>query len=425
MRYLQEAEYYLSRIWFDYLGGRYEGRGILNWEPEQGFHIEAFIERERENGPLPDLIEIGKVGLLRKDDIGIVRMKSPGFHLAVARVPLFDRADVIVEKRLSVKLGSITFYRTNPIYVDDTDFYGRAFFEAENLLLPDTIITKKDISGYQGGTKIDRGINYDIDNNHAVFAHIAEDKTIELFWRLSKSKWSKTDSFNWPEAIRYALSVLSGQEVRLLQKETDFLLYGRRQVYKRELGQHLGVLSPLPQDILLKREFFILLTEFFAKNEQNAVISRRIFDQILEASRQETLQGKELLLSTILEATLRTIENCPFKPGDNSFDMKVSLENFRKNYLSTYWEDACEKAYKVWRRLRHRNAHPDWLIGKGGAMSQENMESSLDDMIFLSRFYGYMILSLAGMTIMGKPVFPKTHRDWKASIIIKPNKPNI
>lgn len=421
MTYLQETEYVLSRIWFDYLGGHYEGRGIMNWKPEQGFHLEAFIERESETCPLPELIEIGKVGIIHKDDIGIVRMKSPRFYLAIASVPLFDRADVIVEKRLSVKLGNIVFYSPNPIYVDDSNFYGRAFFEAENLLLPDMIITKKGIGIYSGETEIDRGIEYDIVNNHAVFAHIAEDNTIELFWRLSKSRWNKTDSLNWPEAIRYALSVLSGQEVRVLQRETDFSFYGRRQVSKRESSHHLGILSPLPPNSLLNRELFVLLIEFFAKNGRNAMICRRVFDQMLETSRQETWQGKELLLSTILEATLRTIENHPFKPGDNSFNLKDSLRRFQGKYLSTHCNDACERAYKVWRRLRHRNAHPDWLIGEGGALSEDEIEDSIDDIIFLSRFYGYMMLGLAGMTTMGRPTFPKTHREWNSGVIIKPN----
>jgi len=47
------------------------------------------------------------------------------------------------------------------------------------------------------------------------------------------------------------------------------------------------------------------------------------------------------------------------------------------------------------------------------------MEKSLDDMIFLSRFYGYMILALAGFRDL-KPDFPKPHSEWSPAIKIYP-----
>ena len=44
-------------------------------------------------------------------------------------------------------------------------------------------------------------------------------------------------------------------------------------------------------------------------------------------------------------------------------------------------------------------------------MSHEKAEQTLDDMIFLSHFYGYMILALAGVSDL-KPLFPAPHKQW-------------
>ncbi|MGB3495662.1 MAG: hypothetical protein WBA57_23235 [Elainellaceae cyanobacterium] len=71
--------------------------------------------------------------------------------------------------------------------------------------------------------------------------------------------------------------------------------------------------------------------------------------------------------------------------------------------------------------LRDRNAHPDWLFNKGGYLSTAEKEQALDSMIFLSHFYGYMILSLAGVKDL-KPTFPPPHRQWGSAYNLQPAK---
>ncbi len=66
--------------------------------------------------------------------------------------------------------------------------------------------------------------------------------------------------------------------------------------------------------------------------------------------------------------------------------------------------------------LRDRNAHPDWLFKQGGALSKEETEKALDNMIFLSRFYGYMILTLAGFKNL-EPKFPQPHKEQSPLVI--------
>lgn len=59
---------------------------------------------------------------------------------------------------------------------------------------------------------------------------------------------------------------------------------------------------------------------------------------MVEASREHTLQAQELLCSTIIEAALRGIDNCPF--GSNTkpkWTPERSLKNFIPKFLGEEW----------------------------------------------------------------------------------------
>jgi len=185
--------------------------------------------------------------------------------------------------------------------------------------------------------------------------------------------------------------------------------------------ESLGILTLFDSDQIDKKTF-VDLTEFLVRNVEQARICDSLFYQVLEASRQRSWQATELLLSTALEAALRSIEGVPFttKKSKNKqqWNIRASLESFRKKYLSEEWVSVLEKVLRAHLRLRDRNAHPDWLLGTGGALSNIEMENSLDDMILLSRFYGYMILALSGNKSL-KPIFPVPHRNWRPPITVE------
>jgi antitoxin ParD1/3/4 len=77
--------------------------------------------------------------------------------------------------------------------------------------------------------------------------------------------------------------------------------------------------------------------------------------------------------------------------------------------------------------LRDRNAHPDWLFSQGGSLSEAEQVQSLDNMLLLSRFYGYMILALAGFKNL-EPIFPPPHKTSGAAATVtrvEENSPNV
>jgi hypothetical protein len=410
--YFKKTEYVLERLWFDYLGSRYEGRGIMTWNPDEGFHIEAFLEKP--SVPLPKTINLGETRIVRKGDISSIRMKPHGFDWAIAsNARLIDRYDILWQNRLSINLNRVIFSESE-VSNQNLDWHGTALYETKRQpILPNYV--KSEV--WLNNQKIEWSVNplgiwYEDEQNQRIAGRLIDDRHLKLHWKLSKSLWSKTDSWRWSEAAQDALSIWFGETIWLLQREVQRGNQRYIEVKKRGNLNSLGLLSPFGSQRRLNKNLFIGLTEFLVRNERDATICRNIFQQMLEASRQQSWQATELLLSTILEAALRSVDGHPFRPKKDSWNVGKSLTQFFENYLSDKWTPLHSEVMKAHTYLRDRNAHPDWLFSQGGYLSEEEKEKSLDTMIFLSRFYGYMILTLAGFKEL-EPKFPKVHNEWE------------
>ncbi len=127
--YFKKTEYVLERLWFDYLGSRYEGRGIMTWNPDEGFHIEAFLEKP--SVPLPKTINLGETRIVRKGDISSIRMKPHGFDWAIAsNARLIDRYDILWQNRLSINLNRVIFSESE-VSNQNLDWHGTALYETK------------------------------------------------------------------------------------------------------------------------------------------------------------------------------------------------------------------------------------------------------------------------------------------------------
>jgi hypothetical protein len=392
--YFEEKEYIADDIRFHYLGGLYSGHGILTWNPENGFHLKAFVIRS--GPPLPKYMTFGGVRVVPKTALRPICMRLRHSGRAVAaNALLIDRLDVVGRNFLTINLPRVIFFgRTN---ISAQQWVGSALYETgTNLLLPDTVHREVLISGekYTSSQSTD-GIRYDT-LEHKIVGITHEDHYLEFDWSLSCQNWSKNHSWQWGESARYALAIILGRTIDLLKQE---VYRGDRQIIdirKRQSIQRLAPFLPLGIDYKLDKDIFIRLTEFFMLGGSHVQTCRNIINQMAEASAQKSDQATELLLSTVLEAVLRNVYQHPFRPGDNSFDVGVRLNQFRQQFLSDQWKTTCVKVLEARKRLRHRNAHPDWLFTQGGSLSDGERAIALEDMIFLSRFYGCMILALAG-----------------------------
>jgi len=419
MDYFKEAEYILELLYFHYRGNRYQGRGIMTWNPDEGFHLEAFLDKQ---GKVLQRIELGKVGIAHKTNVCSIRMRPRGYDWAIApniRLTASDEIN-ISNGHLSVNFGRVFFCKSiTPIIsiLDNSIWTGSAIYETKSdLSLPDTVYTDVRINEQQiGQTWKASGILYEDNQQQNLIGHLVDEKQLKLQWKLPKSHWSKAESWRWAIAIQDALSIWYGETLWLLQREVvrgSKKCTELRQKGKLNSLELLSLFGNRPFD----QRTFIGLTEFFARNSPHSDICRRIFWQMVEASRQQSRQASELLISTILEAALRSIDQRPFTPKrDNSWNVGKGLENFFNQYLpSEKWSNIRKQVMRAHSYLRDRNAHPDWLFSQGGSLSEAEQVQSLDSMILLSRFYGYMILALAGCKDL-EPIFPPPHQTWRAA----------
>ena len=224
-----------------------------------------------------------------------------------------------------------------------------------------------------------------------------DENLFEIKWSIPTKIKCKRDLWNWPECVRYALTFFLGETVQLLQREIKVGRIIRIERRKLTKSKSLFPFMPIHNTQLLNKDVLLQLIQYFYNQSAESNVCRKIINQIAEASRQKTLQGAQLLLTTILEAVLRSLNNQPFVPGDRkSFPRKKYLEDFKKKYFSSQWSDSCEKALNIFEDLRHKNAHPDWLTSETDNWTDEAFEEEIKSMSFLSQFYGYMIKALAG-----------------------------
>ncbi len=392
----------------------------MNWNPTEGFHLEAFVERR--GAPEPDKIEFWKPRIIRKQDRRSIRMKVRHGAWAIApNVPLIDLYSVIDEDRLSINLPRIVFIQAMRQRLEDNKFAGSALYASRNwMVFPDVVKQEVRIKGEtisEGSSAA--GLSYADHYHKRVIGRLNDNKQLELYWTLTHPDWTKASAWQWAEGASDALSILSGTEAQLLQRT----LYRGNRIYtdiRRQTDKEdLRVLTLLNETDRLDKGLFIRLAAFFANDKEHSSVCRNILKQMFEAVHQKSWQASELFIATILEAALRNIDNAPFqvKKGKNrQWSISDSLDNFRKRYFSDDWIAACQQALRAHFYLRDKNAHPDWLFTQGGSLSDEETEKSLDQMIFLSRFYGYMILAVVGVKDL-KPVFPKPHKEWRPMMV--------
>ncbi|MBD1857251.1 MULTISPECIES: hypothetical protein [Leptolyngbya] len=378
----------------------------MTWNPEEGFHLEAFLERTQ---IMPRVIRIGRIGVIPRSDYSSFRMRIQGYDWAIAphvHLADFDWFD-IQRGHLSKNFKQVIFCKSRSPYYSNSVWAGSALYvtKSSDLKFTDRVHHFTHISNQQFAENWrSSGIWYNSDGQeYSLRGYLTDQNRLQLHWQIPRSQWSKSQGWRWASAIQDALSIWQGETICLVQREMYRGVQKITEVRQQEPLYSLSFLSPL-DDRKLDRDSLIKLIEFFALNSNNANVCQNIFWQLIEASYQKGWQARELLVSTILEAALRTIYNYPLHQNDNSNGLVQSLlAKFRNDFFSIgsdelkkQWKKECNRVLESFKRLRHRNAHPDWLEDSGGSFSGDRLDKSFNDLILLSRFYGYMMLGLAG-----------------------------
>lgn len=393
----------------------------MDWNPTSGFHIDALMDKTF--NPVDAFKTLGQIIVNTKEDVFPIRLNIRGHGRGIARAyPLAQPKSLFPDNHLCLsKLERVTFFSSLPKEFHSTlPFWsGSALYLTSNKLeFPDHLNTKTELAGRLIYATNSTGLSVDEEENWCISGQQKSDGEFELNWALNRSRWHRNDAWRFGEAARRALSIISAQAVSIARRELSRggqrIVELRRRDDPRKLSYYFWPLLGDDGGVLERwksnKFTFLKLTEFFMRGGANAETCWTIFCQMAEASRQQTRHGQELLLATILEAILRTLYKVPFQEQKSGtkpppYKRKDLMEKFRTEFLSDKWIKACERALEVHTKLRHRNAHPDWLTSPDGTLSKEQLKKSSVGLVFLSRFYGYMILAMAGVKDL-QPLFP-------------------
>ena len=410
--YQSEHDFVVKEARFHYAGAKYEGRGFLRWQPKEGFKLDLLLKRK---GPPIESYSFYWLDIPSKSDYTNLAMTlNGGFRAIIPNLYLGQRHDIVGQDYLSLHPYRVVFLTRHHQY-KDINPCGQALLALheqprfEGLLETEVKVDGKRImsgSSVGGFSHMENGVSvvgvWDSQVKHAV----------TINWTIKSQKAHVQSTWKFAEALGEAIAILSGQSVQILSREVCGMGVLRSELRRTREITDLGILSFFGSGTLIRKVPLVKLTLFLAKESPGAKLCRSILGHMIEAARQETNMAQELLCSMILEAALRTLYQ---RPSDRRLDLQQTLRRFQNDFLGGEWGEPMKRVGAAFKNLRHRNAHPNWLTTPRGAESSENTRQAVDDKIILSRFYGYMILALAGFQGL-KPNFPKPCQEWPPMI---------
>lgn len=396
LSYAEPNELFVRDGQFDYEGARYHGNGWMRWNPETGARINLSADRVR---PAPQgLVTHGMhTGWLRPEHYTTIRMTISGFDWVLApHVGLVDRLDMLFGSYLSVDAKRLVWRDSWPSGRSSalSGHVTLAFHERTGLFTP------LRETAYVGDRKV-------LERHSAGESILAEVDGVEIFGRLdakhrARIGWTASDSTivrksSWAfgYALRAALSLCAGCSASVLERQVARAgrTYRELQSY-REPSRLVGLEWFLPGAGPTSTECLTLALAFLS-NPKLQRMSWGVFSQLLDSYNQRSWGSSELLVALILEGILRTLDNRPFVSG-KKYELQEPLMRLRQSFFPSITKKDCRRALEAQKRLRHHNAHPDWLSTEG-RLTYQSLTQSSDDMAYLSRFYGRVIFEVAGL----------------------------
>ncbi len=195
---------------------------------------------------------------------------------------------------------------------------------SRKLLFPDTLFTETKIGEIDYGQSFSRaGFRFSDNNVKQVIGEIKEDKFLYFNWNLPKENWTKEQHWRFAEALRDALSIYSGEVLQLRYHESYRITRLAREYDSNGKPSSLGLVFCFLDYDIVPKDDIIQLASFLSQPSEHERIIRKIFWQVVDASNQNLISVSELILSTILEASLRTIYGLPFVPRASKANRKA------------------------------------------------------------------------------------------------------
>jgi len=408
--YFQPYKIIADHLYFYFKGYKYSGKGLIKWIPKSGFELDIMFTQPRIRS---SSIEVRSFKIPEKSDYSSIRAWTDCLGWVLVPDINFSRLEMeITSSHISLRFQRIIACENDHYITRGESWWGTSLYRVKSSSrFRDAVEVSTSIKGEVIRLEGKNGFFHEEDETRLV-GYFIESEYLYLSWKLSKSRYSKIKAWNWPLGLQKALAIWLGENCQLLVREMRRDGKKIRETRSEEDISSLGHLSFFG-DANIQKKVILNLADFFCESRTESSVCNLIFEQVLEASKQVTQSSQELLVATTLEAAMRTLYNYPTNRQDSSRGLvsKTLKGRFKSDYLSNDWRKPCAKAIAAFDRLRTRNAHPDWLSDLGRVESVQEKSQALDDLTFLCRFYGYMILALSGFRNL-MPDFPEPYQSW-------------
>jgi len=381
---------------FRHGGCTYQGtNGFLSWKPTEGFHIEAKVKLIE--GRKPSVIEF-QSGPYQPAVITVSMDLEWGVKAIAQDVPLVYDDMLLTSDRLAADVAAMRFESARERPTALPEWNGRATysFRSPNHLLyviPRTTLfprTKAQQTEYLPA------FEHKEDSGETFIGSVPSDGELEVHFALPKGRWSQDEAWAWPEALGWTLCLIYGTTAPLLWREMECDSHTRTEVKAKAPTRSVWFLNEMA-DFERHITYIQTLTAYFAKGGEHALTCRKMIAQINSAAGQGSNAAAELLLATIMEAVFRSVYNEPFRVGGADINLHNKKPDFIGRFLTDEWTEVCSYALEVQRRLRLRNAHPDWMGTDPTVKPWTSTDVRLADMQFLARFYRGLVMAFAGI----------------------------
>jgi hypothetical protein len=371
-------------------GVLFRGRGLVEWNPDEGVKIDGLVDRV--TGHHPRVMHFGGLRFRDPTRYKSLRIRFPGGAKAVLfHSGLGDQFGLMHYGHLRVKLdGLISFeYKRHKTDFEQINMH----FEGDTpVQLPHPAKRDDCIDERLVHRTYFRGLDWQ-DNDSALSVIPHADGTYAVYIKCS----STDNAWRLRSGFEVTWSFFSGKKlVPLFVSVTQ----PRRRIVEliaRRESKSLNIFPVIDKNMVVHPHTLMRLTRFFSSSDVETHVARHLLDQCFIAAESSTWRARSFLISSGLEGAMRTLYGFAFqqKKGRDTFDLSACLKRFQSQYFSDEWSNAIVKVKIAFFRQRDRNAHLDWVTTTDGGLSRQSQVEMYNDLVTLSRFYGYVILAMA------------------------------
>lgn len=390
-----------------YAGLPYSGTGTVRWHPEDGAHIKldvSPVERSLQQ------VDVAWAGVWEASPIRFSKERKAlrcWLILDNGLPPVPTRT--LRTQRLRILQGSS---RT-------PGFHGTASFNVGEISFPNVVETVRRVDDIPYEQRFELLGIVETSQFGSLLGVQDQDGTLELRLHDSNAATTWSPHWRWMEAFRLALSIVSGREVQLLQRSLAWSSHTLTELVARKPVVKMSYFSPMLSstqlvDATALRDV-VALSDFLAIPSLKGSIIQSLWYQLCDAANAKLETSAALLLGIGIEAAVRTLYNQPTQQQRDGFTVPKYLDRLQADYFGDGWSEVFQRIKGIFGELRHRNAHPHWI--NSGKRSLEHARQELDDIIYLSAFYGKLILRLADSPTSS--AMPVPHSQWRPLMTVR------